>query len=92
METPADGQDREHGGYRSEGSSEHPCGAACTCFSHNGFLTRKGYLLREALAGRRSAEYVDKVSSVSALVEVEDDPDYDAGHTELNRRLVLHGS
>ena len=58
--------------------------------SRNGFLTAKG--LKEA-AQRHSLEgldplgvreYVDTVGSVSALVEVEDDFDYDLNHVELN--------
>jgi len=51
----------------------------CDCHSHNGFLTAKG--LREAaqrelelpgVDGMGSDRYLDKVGSVSALVEVED--------------------
>jgi len=50
----------------------------CECLSHNGFLTAKG--LREAaqrevvldgVAGMDMFGYLDRVGSVSALVEVE---------------------
>ncbi len=37
-------------------------------------------------------QYLDKSGSVSALVEVEDDFDYDPTHMELNRRLIHNGS
>jgi len=53
----------------------------CGCLSHNGFLTRAGY---RALDGADQVPYIDKVGSVSALVEVEVDMDYDATHIELN--------
>ncbi len=36
--------------------------------------------------------HVDDQGSVSALVEVEDDFEYDPTHIELNRRLIHHGS
>ena len=72
--------------------------ADCGCRAHDGFLTAKG--LREAaqqtslegLAPRGELEYVDKVGSVSALVEVEDDFDYDEDHVNLNRRFIPHGT
>ncbi len=68
----------------------------CDCRSHNGFLTAKG--LGEAaqrdlefedfyevgLAPGDRPVYLDKVRSVSALVVVEDDFDYDENHPELN--------
>ena len=65
----------------------------CSCSSHNGFLTAKG--LREAakrsslirgLDARRYELHLDKVGSVSAMVEVEHDCDYDSKHVELNHR------
>ncbi len=74
----------------------------CHCRAHNGFLTAKG--LEEAEQRRANPTellevdvgqldlYLDKVGSVSALVEVEGDYDYDPRHVELNRRLINHGS
>jgi len=55
----------------------------CGCIAHNGFLTRAGY---RALDGAAQPSYLDKVGSVSAMVEVEVplDLDYDSNHTELN--------
>ncbi len=41
----------------------------CDCFSHNGFVTRVG---REGLTEGREGVRLDKVGSVSAMVEVED--------------------
>ncbi len=66
----------------------------CNCRSHGSFLTAKG--LKEAaqrfslegLAPRGDHEYLDKVGSVSGLVEVEDDFEYDPTHTELNAVLL----
>ncbi len=67
--------------------------------SRNGFLCRSG--LEEAaqrendrayLDGMAEKRYLDKSGSVSALVEVEGDYDYDARHIELNRRLIHNGS
>ena len=46
----------------------------------------------EVVDGSGRLLYVDKVSSMSALVEVEDDYDYDPTHIELNRRLIPHGT
>ena len=62
--------------------------------ARNGFLTAKG--LKEAaqrfslegLAPRGDNVYLDKVGSVSAMVEVEDDFEYDPKHTELNAVLL----
>ena len=45
----------------------------------------------EVLDGQGRLQYIDKVGSVSGLIEVEDDFDYDPTHIELNRRLI-HGS
>ena len=71
----------------------------CGCRAHNGFLTAKG--LKEAaqrslegldVAGMALGAYVDRVGSVSALVEVEIDGEYDPLHTELNHRLICNGA
>jgi len=45
----------------------------------------------EMVDGDGQLVYVDKVGSVSALVEVEEDFAYDPNHNELNRRLIHHG-
>ena len=58
--------------------------AHCGCLTHNGFLTRSGY---RALDWAEQRRQVDKVRSVSALVEVEVDDHYDPTHNELNRRF-----
>ena len=66
----------------------------CGCRSHNGFLTAKGLeeaaqrFSLEGLAPRGELEYVDSRVSVSALVEVEDDLDYDETHKELNELVA----
>ena len=67
----------------------------CHCHSHSGFLTRRGYRLvaqREAsrvdLDGMTDRCYLDKSGSVSALVEVEGDYDYDPTHIQLNSPMV----
>ncbi len=39
----------------------------------------------EVLDSKGRFQYIDRVGSVSALVEVEDDFDYDPTHNELNR-------
>ena len=36
--------------------------------------------------------YLDSPVSVSGLIEIEDDCDYDSTHVEFNRRLILNGS
>ena len=59
--------------------------AGCLCHAHNGFLTRRGYAL---LAEAEQRPQVDRVGSVSALVEVEEDLEYDALHIELNGRYA----
>ncbi len=59
-------------------------GIRCGCLSHNGFLTRRGY----EVAAEADGSYLDKVGSVSALVEVEDDFEYDLRHIELNELRV----
>ncbi len=69
----------------------------CSCHSHNGFLTERGYAelaqhnSLEGLAPRVVSGYVDSRVSVSALVEVEDDSDYDESHRELNHRFIHRG-
>jgi len=69
----------------------------CSCHSHGGFLTAKGLaeaaqrFSLEGLAPRGDHAYVDRVGSVSALVEVEDDFEYDPNHNELNV-LFVHPS
>ena len=66
--------------------------------SRNGFLTKRGYAelaqrtSLEGLLSRADGVMVDRYGSVSALVEVEDDFEYDENHVELNRRLIHHGS
>jgi len=65
----------------------------CDCYSHNGFLTERGYELAqqmslEGLTPFGDCVIVDKSGSVSALVEVEVDCEYDPEHTKLNRRFI----
>ncbi len=64
--------------------------------SRNGFLTalgleeaaqREGFCL--GVDGMPIRVYLDEVGSVSALVEVEDDCDYDERHVELNHRSAF---
>ena len=69
-------------------------GRVCGCHSHNGLLlSPEGLAQREGdsleLAGVVARRYLDKVGSVSALVEVEDDFDYDPRHVELNGSTFL---
>jgi len=70
----------------------------CRCHSHGGFLTARGLRAvaqRSSLEGllpRGDADMVDRSVSMSALVEVEDDSEYDPNHIELNRRVIHHGS
>jgi len=45
----------------------------------------------EVVDGSGRLQYIDRVGSVSALVEVEDDFAYDPLHVELNRRLIHNG-
>jgi len=69
----------------------NPCG----CLSHNGFLTVRGYENAQREAGRREVDamgpcrYLDSRVSVSAMVEVEDDFEYDPNHVELNHARLL---
>ncbi len=71
----------------------------CSCHSHGSFLTAVGL----AEAAQRELEfdgvdnldamcYLDKSGSVSALIEIEDDSEYDPDHVQLNRRLIHNGS
>ena len=57
----------------------------CSCHSHNGFLTRRGH---ESLAEAARLQYLDKVVSVSGLIEIENDFEYDPNHIELNEIIV----
>ena len=69
----------------------------CSCFAHDGFqLSPEGLAQREPesleLAGVVAKRYLDKVVSVSALIEIENDYDYDPDHIHLNHRFIHHGS
>ena len=69
----------------------------CGCHSHNGLLlSPEGLAQREPesleLAGVAARRYLDKVGSVSALIEIENDFAYDPDHVELNQRLIHYGS
>ena len=69
----------------------------CGCHSHNGLLlSPEGLAQRELKLPEFDAMdtvvYLDRVGSVSALVEVEGDYDYDPKYTELNRRFIHYGS
>ena len=72
----------------------------CSCWSHNGFVLKEALspeglaqrMVDKGLTPRGVGDIVDKSVSVSALVEVEDDFDYDPRHVELNRRLIHHGT
>ena len=71
----------------------------CNCHSHNGFLTERGYaelaqreIYRPGVADMAMKQYLDRLGSVSALIEIETDYAYDPRHTELNQRLIHHGS
>ena len=46
----------------------------------------------ERVDGRGRIQYLDSMGSVSALIEVEEDYDYDATHIQFNRRLIHNGS
>ena len=67
-----------------------------THYFRNGFLTAQGL----ALSAQRERErygvdtmapgrYLDKEGSVSALIEIEDDFEYDPKHVELNTAQLL---
>ena len=66
--------------------------------ARNGFLTAKGLaeaeqrLSLEGLAPRGLPEYVDRVGSVSALVEVEEFHVFDERLLEEQHRRFLNGS
>ena len=45
----------------------------------------------DVLDGSGNVLHLDKPSSVSALIEIENDFVYDPAHIELNRRLILNG-
>ncbi len=67
----------------------------CRCTSHNGFLTERGYAEfaqrereRNEFDAMQAKLYLDRECSVSALVEVEDDSEYDPLHVELNSTFL----
>ncbi len=69
----------------------------CGCHSHGGFLLappepRSEGAICNGVDGTGASPYLDLVGSVSALVEVEDDFEYDPNHIELNHRLIHNGS
>ncbi len=71
----------------------------CSCSSHGSFLTAKGLkeaaqrLSLEGLAPRGDLEYVDKVVSVSALVEGEGSYDWPPEpYIEEQYRRFLNGT
>ena len=82
------------GSSRSEEHSRRsPEGLTCRCHSHDGFLTRRGYELVTA-RGVDKAEavpYLDRVGSVSALVEGREGPWVDEILEDQYRRF-LNGS
>jgi len=71
---------------------------SCSCFAHDGFQLGPEVsgpaeqLSLEGLTPRGVSDRVDRSVSVSALVEVEDDFDYEPDHNELNRRFIHNGS
>jgi len=67
--------------------------AACSCHSHGGFLTRRGYEIARSRGVDKTEAivYIDRVSSVSGPVEVEEDFMYDPEHTILNRMIDPSG-
>ena len=72
----------------------------CCCLSHNGFLTTAGYAVvaqreRQLYGGVDLFEdlcYVDRVVSVSALVEVEGAALFDDQLIDQQHRRFLNGS
>ncbi len=74
--------------------------ADCRCTSHNGFLTDRGYaevaqreqLSAEGLTRSENCVIVDKVGSVSALVEVEEFHVFDDDLIDSQYRRFLNGS
>jgi len=73
----------------------------CDCLSHNGFLTRAGYMASELAAAQYCNEevdgwgrllYLDKVGSVSALVEVEESFVWNDRLLDQQYRRFLNGS
>ena len=70
----------------------------CGCHSHNGFiLSPEGLAQRErqldvfrevGLTRDEECVRLDMSGSVSGLIEVEDDFEYDPNHIELNQRLI----
>jgi len=69
---------------------------SCRCYAHNGLVrSPEGLAQRDPvgpeLAGTVAARYLDKVGSVSALVEVED-PIFDHELLDQQYRRFLSGS
>ena len=68
----------------------------CSCHSHNGYLLKpSGFaqqLSLEGLDSRRVPEYVDRVRSVSALVEAEALHVFDDELLDRQYRRFTHGS
>ena len=73
--------------------------ADCGCFSHDGFLTEAGYaevaqreLELDGVDNTASLQYLDKVGSVSGLVEVEGSYEWDDQYLDQQYRRFLNGS
>jgi len=71
---------------------------ACTCRSHNGFLTAKGLaeaaqrdVIIDGVASMDMFGYLDKSGSVSAMVEVEENHVWDDQLLDEQARRVLNG-
>ncbi len=69
-------------------------GLVCGCSSHNGFLTRRGYELArgQGVDKAEASRYLDKVGSVSALVEVEEFHVFDEQLIDQQYRRFLSAS
>ena len=69
----------------------------CSCHSHNGFLTSRGYQLAAVLAKKLGVDtseamlYLDKVDSVSGPAQAQDQHALDLGLDPDDRR-VPYGS
>jgi len=67
----------------------------CGCHSHGGFLTSKGIEVaqrereRHEVDGMALKQYLDRSGSVSALIEIENDCEYDSKHIELNTTALF---
>ena len=66
----------------------------CSCSSHGGFLTRRGYELARVYGVDKTEEsrYLDKVGSVSAMVEVEEFHVWDDQVLDQQYRRFHNGS